>query len=323
MSLTYGFYDSLNGDRRYNAEQMSMIFDGIINDGVFSNVGNMMTVTAVGGMYVAVGTGRAWFDGTWTYIDTEYPLLVEPAPIVNSRIDAVVLETNKSQEVRANSLKIVKGTIAGSPVPPTLEHTDEVNQYPLAYITIKKGDTAISQSMIENAIGTDVCPLVTGILKTASITNLIKQWNGEFDDWMVVNNAEFSTWFNDFEDTLSGDQAASLLLRIKALEKVDELMRSVTEVTLAMEDWTYTAPYIQSFAITDLTSKDRPTIEALVDGIQDSVVEDYLEQAGYVTKFISGKKVSDGKMVDADNYITAYCATDRPTIDLTFGVKGR
>ena len=38
MSITSGFYNSYNGDRRYNAEQMSAIFDGIINDGVFSNI---------------------------------------------------------------------------------------------------------------------------------------------------------------------------------------------------------------------------------------------------------------------------------------------
>ena len=34
MSVTYGFYNSLNGDRRYDANQMSAIFDGLIIDGV-------------------------------------------------------------------------------------------------------------------------------------------------------------------------------------------------------------------------------------------------------------------------------------------------
>ena len=34
MAFTCGFFNSENGDRKYNAEQMSAIFDGIIADGV-------------------------------------------------------------------------------------------------------------------------------------------------------------------------------------------------------------------------------------------------------------------------------------------------
>ena len=323
MSLTYGFYDSLNGDRKYSAEQMSEIFNGIITDGVFSNVGDMMAVTAPGGMYVAVGTGRAWFNGTWTYIDTEYPLLLSDPPIINSRIDTVVLEVNKNQAARQNSLKIVVGDTAGSPVPKELTHDDYVNQYPLAYVTVRTGATAIKSSDIQNCVGTEDCPLVTGILRTTVISKLFEQWNGEFDDWMDDNTSEISIWFNDLKTTLTEDDAAKLLLRVQGVEDSLKLMRSVTDVTLTVNSWTYTAPYIQSFALKDLKSTDRPTIEAMTDSIADDEVEDYLEECGYVTKFLSGKKVVDGEMVDAENFITAYCASERPTRDLIFGVKGR
>ena len=44
MALTSGFYNSINGDRTYNAEQMSSIFDGIINDGVFASIGKVFQV---------------------------------------------------------------------------------------------------------------------------------------------------------------------------------------------------------------------------------------------------------------------------------------
>ena len=30
MAFTYGFFNSLNGDRKYTAEQLSSIFDGLI-----------------------------------------------------------------------------------------------------------------------------------------------------------------------------------------------------------------------------------------------------------------------------------------------------
>ena len=37
MAVTYGFYNSSNGDRKYNALQFSRLFEGIIRDGGFLN----------------------------------------------------------------------------------------------------------------------------------------------------------------------------------------------------------------------------------------------------------------------------------------------
>ena len=54
MSVTSGFFNSLNSDRRYNAEQMSAIFDGVINDGIFSSIGTAFTVTADSGFTVNI-----------------------------------------------------------------------------------------------------------------------------------------------------------------------------------------------------------------------------------------------------------------------------
>ena len=43
MSVTYGFYNSIKGDRKYNALEMSSIFDGIIVDGVYMSIGDALT----------------------------------------------------------------------------------------------------------------------------------------------------------------------------------------------------------------------------------------------------------------------------------------
>ena len=54
MSVTYGFYNSKNKDRRYDAIQMSSIFDGIIRDGILQHVGTAMMVKESTGMMVNV-----------------------------------------------------------------------------------------------------------------------------------------------------------------------------------------------------------------------------------------------------------------------------
>ena len=205
MAVTYGFYNALNHDRLYDAIQMSSIFDGIIRDGIFSTIGTSMVVTAPeDGLYVNVGPGRAWFNHTWTLNDTEYPVEAEEAEVVLDRIDAVILEVNSAAEVRANSIKFLKGTPASEPVKPTLTHNAEVNQYALAYVRIRAGQTTIFQADVENVVGTDETPFVTGLMQQVSIENLILQWEAEFDDhfetWRNINEAEFEVWSQEMQD---------------------------------------------------------------------------------------------------------------------------
>ena len=205
MAVTYGFYNALNHDRLYDAIQMSSIFDGIIQDGIFSTIGTSMIVTAPeDGMFVDVGPGRAWFNHTWTLNDTELPVEAEAAEVVLDRIDAVILEVNSAAEVRANSIKFLKGTPSSNPVKPTLTHNAEVNQYALAYVTIRAGQTTIFQSDIENVVGTDETPFVTGLLQQLSIERLLLQWDDEFHRYFAnfkrVSEADLNTWFNARKD---------------------------------------------------------------------------------------------------------------------------
>lgn len=181
MALTSGFFNSKNHDRLYDATQIATLFEGLINDGVYQGVGNIFKVSASSGMRVTVDTGRAWFNNTWTRNDALIVLTVPTAEQVLKRIDAVVLEVNTLENVRNNTIKIVKGTPASSPAKPSLTKNDDVHQYPLAYITVDPNVTTITQQKIQNAVGTSACPFVTGIIKTLDIDDLIMQWSTEFN----------------------------------------------------------------------------------------------------------------------------------------------
>lgn len=164
MTVTSGFFDSVSGDRTYNAQQMSSIFDGIILDGVFSNVDNGLEVVENSGMNIYVQSGRAWFESTWTYNDSNYGITVPTAHALLPRIDVVYLEVNKGTGVRANSLGILQGTPASSPSPPTWTNTSTVFKYGLAEVYVGAGVTSISQSNITSLIGSTGTPWVKGPL---------------------------------------------------------------------------------------------------------------------------------------------------------------
>lgn len=192
MSLTSGFFDSLNGDRKYNTLQLSSIFDGIISEGVYATYGNHFLVSPVSGMQIKVGSGRAWLDHTWTLNSTDYPLTVEDAEVVLKRIDTVIIEVDRRDSGRINRLRILKGTPASSPSAPTLTNTDTLKQYPLANILVKPNVTEITTADITNRIGTSALPWVTGIIDHVSAEELVQQWRTEFDTLLDTLQAMIS-----------------------------------------------------------------------------------------------------------------------------------
>lgn len=207
MAVTYGFYNSLNGDRTYNAEQMSAIFDGVITDGVFGAIGGALMTIAGTGMQVRVKTGKAWFNSTWTLNDAQMALAVDTADVSLTRIDAVVLEVNSGISTRVNSIKMVKGTPSANPAKPTMVSEEDVHQYALAYITVPANATEITAANIEVNVGKTDCPFVTSVLQQTSITDLFNQWEAEFD-----------TWFANVQAQLAGNVAANLQLQIDGLK---------------------------------------------------------------------------------------------------------
>lgn len=207
MSFASGFFNSVDHDRLYDATDISRLFDGLIRDGIFASIGDCMVVKQSNQMNVTVGTGRAWFNHTWSYNDALYPVTIPPSEILMDRIDAVVLEINSVESVRANSIKLIKGTPSSTPAKPALTNTKEVHQYPLAYVTVGKEVTSIRQADIENCVGTSACPFVTGILEVISIEQLIPQWKDILNRFVEENTANFNTWMNgekqEYQDWLT------------------------------------------------------------------------------------------------------------------------
>lgn len=158
MAVTSGFFNSVDGDRKYRAEDFAAIFDGIVEDGIYKGVGTNFAATATGGLNVSVGVGRAWFNRTWTYNDAPYPLGFAASHPSQPRIDSIVLEVDTSDAVRRNRIFVLEGTAAGSPTPPSMLHTETINQYPLHNVLRPANSTVITQGNITPLIGTPQAP---------------------------------------------------------------------------------------------------------------------------------------------------------------------
>ena len=328
MSVSSGFFNSLNGDRKYNAAQMSAIFDGLIIDGVFASIGTAFAVKAAGGLTVNVGIGKAWFDHTWTVNDSILPMTVPEAEVLLDRIDAVVLEVNGTESVRENTIKFVKGNPSSAPSRPTLTNEGNVHQYPLCYIYRKYGTAVINQADITPMVGTESTPFVTGILQTISLDELLGKWQDELDrftdarsqevdDWIAQEESDFTTWFdkmkadlqqeqnvldqwiaseqadflawyNQMKDQLSGDVAGNLQLEIDKEEVKRILLVGFEDGTKEFSD--------DGTVITSIASDGRTLTKIFSDGFL--TMTNVLKSAAGVEVARAVKTFdSDGKLI--------------------------
>lgn len=223
-SVTAGFFNAIKTsdgfDRTYTSEQISEIFDGVINDGIYAGIGEVFVVKALSGNTVTIGTGRAWFDHVWVKNDAKLPVTLPDSEVVLNRYDAVVIETDHNISVRDACIKIVKGTPSSAEQPeyPTLTSSEKVNQHVLAYIYRKADSTSIDQADITNCIGTDSTPFVTAIIQCTSLDILLGQWQAQLNNFVASEEKFILDWFERVKGLLEPDAAAHLAASLATLE---------------------------------------------------------------------------------------------------------
>ena len=238
MALTYGFYNSIEGDRVYDAIQFGRIFDGIIKDGVYATYEKgMMVIASENPAEVIIQPGRAWFNHTWSYNDANV-IFEAPAPeVLLERIDALVLEINEELSSRENSYKWVTGIPSSRPERPTLTNTSTIHQYPLCYVHRYPETTMIYTRDITNMVGTSECPFATGVLEGIDLDAWINQWDDEFhtwenskktqfEAWMLSQETAFTTWYNAFKDQMAAD--------VQEVEDFVDYLESVLDASTAV-----------------------------------------------------------------------------------------
>ena len=239
MSVTYGFFNSVNGDRKYNADQMSEYFDGLVSDGVYESVGGALQVLAGDGMTVKVQTGRAIIGSKWIKNDAVLNLTINTAHVTLNRYTAVILRldrTNRTLEITTKD-----GENATNPIKPSLTDSAAVVEKCLAYVYVSKGVTTITQSNIEDVrANTNECGWVTGIVKQVDTSTLFLQWQNayeqyfaEMENWKAQQQETFETWLN----TLTSELKVNTY--IERYHKVIDIGTSNGVFPLDMDGYTY------------------------------------------------------------------------------------
>lgn len=215
---TSGFFNSVNGDRLYNADQMSAIFNGLITDGVYMSVGDRLAVQPNSGMTIQIGSGRGWFAQRWVDNTTPHLLTLEAADVTLNRWAAICIKVDTTDAERKAEPYIKYSEYATAPVKPVMTRTDAVNEYCLAYVYLRAGATAVRNTDIEDTrADANLCGWVTGLIEQLDSTTLWTQWTETFNDW-----------FNGLQDMINENTEAMLVAALPVS----------VNVTLAADGWT-------------------------------------------------------------------------------------
>ena len=206
--VTYGFFNSVDGDRRYTADQMSTYFKGLISDGVYEGLGSALVVTAGDGMTVNVGTGRAIIDCKWINLDGVESLPISPASPTQARYTAVVVRLDI--ENRLMEITTVDGEPAASPVMPEISE----NELCLAMVYVTANAVSISQTNITDMRGSQYCLWVTGLIEQLDTSTLFLQWQTAFDEWFsaLTGRLQVNTYIQEYHRSVTLDGSTTIVI---------------------------------------------------------------------------------------------------------------
>lgn len=175
MAVRSSFFNSVNGDRRYLANNFAEYFASFIANGVFPNPSNGLQVYEKQNMTVIVKPGKGWINGYFAVNEYDYELTFDNADGVLNRIDRVVLRLDFTN--RAIDIAVKKGAFASSPVALTVQRDADAYEIVLADVYIAKGSTSISQSNItDQRLNTALCGIVHSLVNQVDTTTIFNQY---------------------------------------------------------------------------------------------------------------------------------------------------
>ena len=187
MALESGFFNSISGDRKYNAEEISRYFENILSSGIFKRINNCLKVSAGNGMALTVAPGAGLIDCHWFRARAAETVTIPTAHAVLPRFDTVVARLDMSDGVRAINLMVVSGTPAENPVAPDPMRTATVYDLVLALVYVPAGAAEITSANLTDVRENEwYCGWVQSLVDTPIIKTFHSRYTAPANDTTVA-----------------------------------------------------------------------------------------------------------------------------------------
>lgn len=216
FQVNCGFFDSIDNDRLYSANEMNKPYKRVITNGVFATPSGTastdLQVLSNDGMNIVVSPGEALFGDKWFENPADIPITVPSNNSIVPRIDSVIAQIDNTQSGRVGNIVYRTGTASSSPVAPSLSTSDTIIEYRLANVYVGAAAVSISQANITDMRGSNDCPWVTSLIKQVDTSTLFNQWQSAYENYYNESTEDFNDYtetrkeeFDQFLDNLTED----------------------------------------------------------------------------------------------------------------------
>lgn len=277
----YSFFNDINDDRVYFAEDFARHLKKYFTNGIFNNE---LRVIANNDMSITIQEGDANIEG-YRYSNTgDLVKTIETADGTLKRIDNVVIRLDLTN--RLISAQIIKGTFSDNPSAPALVRSSTVYDIKIAEVYVSNGITSITQSAIKDTrFEESVCGVVASTVETLNTEEIYDQLYTKFEEYIQTTEDTFSEWFNKIKNQPDSDAAGKLANQI--YEIVKNGLKSY-ETTLTLDNWSLNSDtnlYEYDIIDSDITSN------TLVNGNLDLANQVKLNDAS-INSYDGGFKIS-------------------------------
>lgn len=206
FSVDCGFFNAVDMDRLYDAEQMCLPYNRIVSDGVFATPQgtpstDLQTVSAENGMDIIVQAGQGMFANKWYKNPSGITITVPLNTSINPRIDSVIAQVDTRMSGRVGNIVYRTGEPAASPTPPNIGTVEGVVEYRLANVAVAAGAAAINNADITDLRGSSECLWVTSLIKQVDTSTLFQQYQAAYQNFFEESTEEFE----DYKEQVEAD----------------------------------------------------------------------------------------------------------------------
>lgn len=204
MAELSSFFNAVNGDRQYDAEQFAEYFRQFLMSGIYhKNNAPSLKVRQGTGLQTILEPGSAFLEGYMYKNTADIVFTHDAADATNPRIDRIVLRLNRSINARYIKAFIKKGAPATNPQPPALQRDNVVYEISLAQVRINAGATSIT-SITDERFNPSVAGLVSSLI-TVPTDEFQRQWESWFNGIQNQIGVRLLTGSSEPSGAVAGD----------------------------------------------------------------------------------------------------------------------
>ena len=208
FQINGGFFDSINNDRLYSADDMNRPYKRVITEGIFATPAgtpstDLQVVSAESGMNIIVKKGEGLLGGKWFESASDLAITVSSNTNIVPRRDSIIIQIDKRQSGRVPNVVYREGTPSSNPQVPAINTVDNVIERRVANIYVAAGANYIGNDAIVDLRGSSECPWITSLIKQVDTSTLYNQYRAAYDAYYQQETEAFNAFMEQLTEQLT------------------------------------------------------------------------------------------------------------------------